>query len=735
MLPKRYIISYRWQAFAFLTICLLYGNISFSQEEYNVLKESWLKYTDAQNFLYHHLLSDAVFLLEKRKERTDSLATLFSWQSRQKEIREILQRITGPFPEKTPLNARIVRTIEKPGFRIEHIIFESQPGFYVTSSLYIPAGIGKGQKLPAVIYCSGHSAEGYRSAVYQHVIQNLVKKGFIVFAFDPVGQGERLEYPDPATGKSLVGGPTHEHSYPGSQTLLTGSSQAAYMIWDGIRAVDYLLTRREVDPSRIGITGRSGGGTQSAYIAAMDDRIFAAAPENYLTNYTRLLESIGPQDAEQNIPKFIASGLDHADFLIVRAPKPAMMITTTRDMFSIQGAVETEKEITRVYRAYNQTGNFSRVEDDTTHASTVKNRHALYTFFGKHLNNPCNNSDEETIRLSPEELRVTSKGQVSFESGAETVHSLNLKRAIALEKRLDDSRNGEIKHFTDAVDAAKKLSGFIEPESVGDPVFAGRFRKDGYCVEKYFIKGEGDYVIPFLLFVPDKQDSKYLIYLHPEGKSAEAGGGKEIESIVLHGITVLAPDLPGTGETGPGSFRGDAYFAGVSHNLLYAALLTGRSITGIYAGDIIRLAKFIEKRDEHADIKGFAKGYLSPALLHAAAFSHLLKGIALVNPYISYFSLVKEKMYNPLFMLTAVPGALKEYDLPDLAGALAPRKLLITGATDGKGSSEDSEVINKGLSVIKAAYSVNNAGDKLRIYPITDKVHIINNLIDWLMKE
>ena len=121
---------------------------------------------------------------------------------------------------------------------------------------------------------------------------NLVRKNFLVFAFDPVGQGERLEYYNPETKKSIVGGPTTEHSYPGTQAFITGSSQARYMIWDGIRAVDYLLSRKEVDPERIGITGRSGGGTQSAYIAAMDERIYAAAPECYITNFTRLFQTI-----------------------------------------------------------------------------------------------------------------------------------------------------------------------------------------------------------------------------------------------------------------------------------------------------------------------------------------------------------------------------------------------------------------------------------------------------------
>src|SRR5690606_35619104 len=248
-----------------------------------------------------------------------------------------------------------------------------------------------------------------------------------VFAFDPVGQGERLEYPAEAPGQSLLGGPTKEHSYPGAQAFIAGRSQAWFMIWDGIRAVDYLLSRKEIDPQRIGITGRSGGGTQSAYIAALDERIYAAAPENYITSFQRLIETNGPQDAEQNFLHGIAEGLDHGDLLAVRAPKPTLMITTTRDIFNIQGARETFDEVGSIYKAYDKPGNFSMVEDDAAHASTLKNREAMYAFFQEHLRLPGNPKDEQTITLSPDELQVTSTGQVARDFQGETVFSLNQK--------------------------------------------------------------------------------------------------------------------------------------------------------------------------------------------------------------------------------------------------------------------------------------------------------------------
>ena len=342
--------------------------------------QSWLRFSDSSNSLYNYLADQAFELLEQQTREVDQLETRQDWLEQQEKSREALRLVIGPFPEKTPLNVEITGTYEGDGYRMEKVVYESMPGYHVTAGLFIPDGA---VNAPAVIYCSGHTEDGFRSDVYQWVILNLVKKGFVVLAFDPVGQGERWQYFNPETGVSAVGGPTLEHSYPGTQAFLTGLSMAKYMIWDGIRTVDFLETRPEVDSSRIGITGRSGGGTQSSQIAAMDDRILAAAPECYITSYRRLLESIGPQDAEQNLYHGIVEGTDHLDLLLARAPKPTLMITTTGDYFSIQGARETFARAKKAWTALGEAGAVGMVEDDGPHASTLKNREAMYAFFSK----------------------------------------------------------------------------------------------------------------------------------------------------------------------------------------------------------------------------------------------------------------------------------------------------------------------------------------------------------------
>lgn len=717
-----------WHYFLLLLSVLLFSNNVNAQdrlepEDLHVIQGRWLRFSDASNSLYHYLAAQSFDLLDKRADQVAALVSLSDWKERQQSIRKTLNDIVGPFPKKTPLRVKVVKTVHKAGYKMEQVIYESQPGFYVTSSLFIPNGLKA--KAPAIIYCSGHSPDGYRGKVYQHVILNLVKKGFIVLAFDPVGQGERLQYFDPTAAKSIVDGPTHEHSYPGAQAFIAGSSQARYMIWDGIRSVDYLLSRMEVDPDRIGITGRSGGGTQSSYIAAFDERIEAVAPENYITSFARLFESVGPQDAEQNFFNGIKRGIDHADLLEIRAPKPALMITTTRDAFSIQGARETAKEVARIYQVYGKEDNFSMVEDDAPHASTLKNREAMYAFFQKALNNPGSSKDEELELLSADEIRVTETGEVSTSLGGETVFSLNRKDSEKLVKNLQSLREDpSVDFLSTVVDSAKRFSGYEEPKETAEPVFTGRFQQEDYVIEKYFVKGEGDYPIPYLLIKPERPSHKALLYLNPAGKSVGALAGGEIEWFVKRGYTVLAPDLVGIGETGPGVFRGDAYIGKTSFNVWFASIQVGRSIVGIRAGDVVRLTRLLHENTAITEIYGFAREQAAPVLLHAAAFEPLIKRIALIKPYSSYRSIVMNRSYNPVFIPNTVPGAMGVYDLPDLAASLAPRKLMMVGMVDGAGNDNPDEV-KVDQQFIRATYRARKVEDSLLIMPksSTEEMH------------
>ncbi|MGH9325990.1 MAG: alpha/beta hydrolase, partial [Terriglobia bacterium] len=209
----------------------------------------------------------------RRHAELRAMRSVADVKARIKKIRSTVWRlIGGPF-EKTPLKPQIVGKIDRGAYRIEMVIFESQPGIFVTTNLYLPSQ--RQPPHPGIILPLGHAENGKAHRSYQYVSQTLARLGYVVLAFDPFGQGERLQYLDPRTGKGFYG-PTGEHDEAGRPMLLFGSQFEQYLAWDGIRAVDYLLSRPEVDPERIGCTGQSGGGTMTMYAAGLDPRIKVA---------------------------------------------------------------------------------------------------------------------------------------------------------------------------------------------------------------------------------------------------------------------------------------------------------------------------------------------------------------------------------------------------------------------------------------------------------------------------
>ena len=710
-------LKYNYFYLFFLNILFLFFGINynvFAQDNPQVLN-TWLQYSDAPNSLYHHLTKEAFQFLSAREEKVSQLATPGEWQQRQSQIKQTMWEVLGPFSKKTPLNALITGKIKKEGYRIENVIYESLPGFYVTASLFIPDKIQK--PAPAILFCSGHSDIAYRRPLYQLPLLNLVKKGFIVLAIDPVGQGERLQYYDSAKGASTIGSSTKEHSYPSVQVALIGESIARYFIWDGIRGIDYLVSREEVDPERIGVHGLSGGGTQTAYIEALDDRVAAAAPACYITSYRRLMESIGAQDGEQNFYHGILQGIDHADFIEARAPKPTLIIANTRDFFSIQGARETYVEVKKVYDIYGKQENLEKVESDYGHGYTNKNREAMYAFFQKNLINPGSSAEEDVEYLTSDELQKTTTGQLSTSLGGETIFSLNCKEAEKVISHLQDSRKPLGQHLQKVPVSAQKLSGYRKPLLTDSPVFTGRTQNEGYVTEKYYVKGEGDGVIPYLLFIPDKVNNKAVICLYPGGKAGISDDKETLNMLTGQGYTVIAPDLPGTGELGDGALKGDAYIDNISYNVWYTAMLIGRSIVGIQAAGVVKLAHLVKQQKNIDEVYGIAKEGMSPVLLHAAAFDPVISRVAILEPYASYRSVVMNRFYKPDLVYSLVPGALTAYDLPDIAASLAPVKLLIAGMTDANGQRSDEEEISKDLDVIKQGYRYKKAENQLEILP------------------
>src|SRR4051794_18057015 len=368
--------------------------------------------------------------LAQRQKAIGEISTPAQIRERQNYIRSAIVRAVGGLPEvKTPLNPKITGTLQRSGYRIEKLIFESLPQFYVTANLYVPDGPGP---FPAVLGVAGHSDAGKAEPTYQHVWISLAKRGIAVLAYDPPGQGERLEYLDKATGKSTVGIGTREHIAAGMQALLTGTTIARYFINDGVRALDYLLTRDDIDGKRIGVAGNSGGGTQAALLAVAEPRLASAVTSCYITSWRDLWAAPGPQDAEQVIPGLLAARLDFPDFLLAFAPKPIEMLTATKDFFPIAGARATFAEADKLFRIDDAPGRAGYYEFDDKHGWSLPRREATYRWFARWLLDNDHDQGREPIhQVEPAAtLNATSTGQVATSlPDAQTVWSINLQLA------------------------------------------------------------------------------------------------------------------------------------------------------------------------------------------------------------------------------------------------------------------------------------------------------------------
>lgn len=707
-------------------IFLMLSVLAKAQDELLVLNY-WNYHNEESRLLYKYLCNRAFGQLQNRKEKISQLKTKQDWQKRQTLVKQKLQEAIGLFPEKTPLKSVVTGTIEREGITVEKLYFESLPNYYVTAALFLPAG--KRENLPAIVYCSGHSENGFRSQSYQQIILNYAQKGFAVLAFDPIGQGERIQYPKAKSPQYFFQrfGPTHEHSYGGSPAFLSGVSPALYFVWDGIRAVDYLLSRKEIDKSRIGIAGRSGGGTQSAYIAAVDTRILAAAPECYVTSFDKLLRSMGPQDAEQNLFHTFDKGLDMADLLEVRAPKPTLMVTTTRDIFSIEGAREVFDEAKVAYRNLGAEPDLMMVEDDAGHASTKKNREASYAFFQKYLQNPGSNEDTKVSFFSDEELFVTPTGNVYSSLKGETLFSLIQKESF---RRLKE----QPKVLPNALPTkVASLMNFVSPKSEKKSLFSGRLIREGYVIEKYLVVGPGDYYLPVLWFKPQKTNNKIVLYINTKGKGVVAQNGGVAEQLVKEGYEVVLPDLSGAGELSNGYIKGgDSFIDSTSLNLWYTSILTNKSLVGIRAEEIQLITEFMKKKSGTSSITAIASGTFSTDLLHAAVVTKAFEQVALLHGLISYRSIVEQEHYRTKFIPSVVAGALPFYDLPDLVKVLAPRRIFVQGVVDAADQPVDTQTTEQMYADAIQAHSNHKS---LEIGQATQADEQMRELLGWLRSD
>ena len=627
--------------------------------------------------------------LDQRLEAYEELKTPEQIRAYQQRLRAEFVRSLGGFPERTPLRPRIVGRLEGDGFRAEKLIYESRPGFHVTAALYLPE---TAPPYPGVLLPCGHSGNGKAAELYQRAAILMARNGLAVLCYDPIGQGERKQILQEGAMRSETAKgrfrPTVEHNLAGVAPILLGQNLATYRIWDGIRSIDYLAGRDDIDESRIGCTGNSGGGLMTAYLMALDERIVAAASSCFITTTRRKNDDPGPGDAEQNIYAQTAYGMDHADYILMRAPKPTLILAATKDFVPIAGAWETFRQAKRLYTRLGVAERVDLVEADEEHGFSLHLRTGACRWMRRWLLNQVDEVTEPDFDVfSDRQLQCTPQGQVLLLEGARSI--FQLYRAEEAKLRRDRERSWRRMTGEERRATVREAAGIRPTSAIPMPEAqaAGTVRRTGCRIEKLILKSADGFPLPALLFVPQNSGGERTLYLNGHGKQADAGPGGPIESLVRSGHQVLAVDLTGLGETESTAWRYDPKYIGNNSAEYFIAYMLGRSLVGMRAEDVLVCARYLNAQSGEAKgVNLVAAGRAGVAALHAAAVEPQLFRQVHIRDSIDGWRRVVETDLTVDQLENTVHGALRHYDLEDLARLAGRDRVVFERIRDASGA-------------------------------------------------
>ena len=609
-------------------------------------------------------------------------------ERRKEYVRKCFLESIGGLPDsKPPLSPQLSGTVQCEGYHVEKVMFQSSEGVWVSCNLYLPETQGcLHTKYPAVLFVCGHDPEGKQAAEYQRACIILVRAGLAVLAMDSYGQGERSSYYDEACRKERIGRCTREHDYAGFQCVLLGDSAARYLLWDAVRAVDYLASRPDIDESRIGVTGNSGGGTLTMMMMIADKRIAAAAPGTFVTSRRRYLQAGQAQDNEQIWPGLTRLGIDHRDGVLCMAPKPVLLLTAEHDFFPRKGTAETFGWCRRIWHLYGQEENLKLYKDDCMHTYSQGMAQQAALFFrdsfgirGSAAGDRCGLSLQEkeqglmgdalnpiTILPSPQ-LWCTGTGYLSREKKSLDIWGQNLARyGKMLENRGHADYNRTISYL-EGIIFRNRRPGELFPRKVRETSLV----LDLFCDSWIWEPQEGICNHCFL-FSMGKEPKPVTIALWRDGCRRVTDHSDWIRRTCRSGRAVLVLDITGIGMVQQREFLSwtdRESFYGARFKLNADLLWLDDCLMALGCFDVLRSLTLAERIPglEKEDIRLYACGRYSLYGDIAALLDGRIRGVDYESPQESFAEVIEDKYYDPLDIAAFVlPGILKYADIQDI---------------------------------------------------------------------
>jgi dienelactone hydrolase len=664
-------------------------------------------YRDYSRCLPDYLSGLAREAYQKRNRQLSLLTNVETIRKRQAWVRETFWKLVGGKPERTPLNARVTGHFERDGYRLEKIVYEGQPRVFISANCYIPTK--QKAPYPGVLFQMGHYYTGKAYASYQKCCQGLARLGYMVLAFDPMGQGERINYPDASGTNTRLSSIDDEHERPGKQFLLLGNSATRYQVWDAIRSLDYLAAHPLVDADRLASAGQSGGGTLSMLLACADERLAAVAISSGNTENLACANFQAPgstDDAEQDLIGSGPEGFDRWDLLYPMVPKPVLIQVSAHDFFGtyspryLDDGLEQYKKLADLYGVFGVPDRLGWNSTPMTHGLTYSLRLGIYNWFERWLlHSERNITAEPPVSPEPDQTVWVSK------TGNVTRDFDGLKPFDWVKQNAAGIHRGRSGVSWNKLLPVRQPSANLKFRKLSDVALGD------VSLAAMEVNSAADVWIPTWAFIPARGDSGHppLLVLDDRGRNLAAHEDGVYHRLASAGRRVYVADIRGLGDMRPEVGRGNPAYT-VEHDaeeeFAWASLILGESILAQRITDILALERAILNEPFAAgkQLAITARGRLTVPALFAFASSHIATSLYLAAGLASFESLLETENYQQPLASFAW-DLFHSTDLPLLAAQAAPRRIHLAGTVNGANVKMDIREVQRIYAATVAAGS------------------------------